>query len=169
MFATQRYGEYYGSLPTITSEYSHPQDAQHNIGQPVPGFQLLTTEGQVLRLSDFQGSPIIVAFVKTWGRLCQSQLPALTRLSRESGMPILAICSGEESCAIEDFVNEHGITFPVLHDPDSEVKRQYEVTCLPMTFCIDQERRIAGFHRGEVDEAILSHWLANVSPVGALL
>ena len=139
------------------------------MGYLAPDFQLPTTDGQVFRLSDFQDYRLILAFCATWGRLCQSQLPALARLARESGVMVLAICSGEAPHVVEDFVSEHDIPFPVLIDFGGEVKRLYEVTCLPMTFYIDQEGRVADFHRGEIDETILSHWLASVSPVGALL
>lgn len=134
-----------------------------------PDFQLPTTDGQVLRLSAFQGDQLILAFFATWGRLCQAQLPALARITRESGMMVLAICSGEAPHIVEDFVGEHDIPFPVLIDFGGKVKRLYEVTCLPMTFYIDQEGQVADFHRGEIDETILSRWLASVSPVGALL
>jgi len=129
-------------------------------------FQLPTADGQHVRLSDYRGFKVVLAFGATWGRLCQAQLPVLARLSRESNVIVLVICSGETLHSIDAFVNEHNVPFPVLNDYSNEVKRQYSVTCLPTTLYVDEQGRIVGTHRGEIDEDILNCWLANVSPVG---
>jgi peroxiredoxin len=178
MLANRRNNENHSNLLSITSEYarhdmqsfleapSHTPDRLHSTAHLASGFSLPSTDGQLLRLSDYRGSRVILAFCATWGRLCQSQLPTLARLARESGVVVLAIFSGEAPHAVEDYVTEHDITFPVLNDADSEIKRRYDVTCLPMTFYIDEQGHVADFHRGEVDEDTLNHWLASVSPVG---
>jgi peroxiredoxin len=180
MFANYRHTKIDSQSFSITSEYSkqkiqsvlgaagQTRKSLHSTTPLAPDFQLTSTDGQSVRLSDFRGVRVILAFSATWGRLCQSQLPALTRLDRKDGVRVLAICSGEAPNIVEDFVSEHNIPFPVLSDCDGKVKQQYQVTCLPMTFCIDEQGRIAGMYRGEVDEATLNHWLAGVSSVAAL-
>jgi peroxiredoxin len=39
-------------------------------------------------------------------------------------------------------VEDHGLTFPIVHDPDSRIQSAYPYVGLPMTFVIDREGRI---------------------------
>jgi peroxiredoxin len=121
-----------------------------------PDFSLPAADGQRVRLSDLRGSRVIVAFCATWGRLSRAQLPALTRLSRERGVIVLAVFCGEPPHVVTDFAAEHAIDFPALSDGSGKVKRRYGVTCLPTTFTIDEQGRIVHMHRGELDDGALA-------------
>jgi len=53
--------------------------------------------------------------------------------------------------AVERFVHDHGITFPVLPDPDLMIADRYAVTGYPETFIIDRNGRILAHELGPRD------------------
>jgi peroxiredoxin len=132
------------------------RDGLHSHAHLAPDFSLPAAGGQHIRLSDLRGSQVIVAFCATWGRLSRAQLPALTRLSREHDVIVLAVFCGEPLPVVADFAAGRALDFPALSDGSGEVKRRYGVTCLPTTFIIDERGRIVHVHRGEMDDGTLA-------------
>ncbi len=62
----------------------------------------------------------------------------------------------------EEFIDEYGLTYPMLKDKDGEGLEQFGVAQYPETFAIDRQGRIAAAMRGPVDE----EWMrANVAPL----
>lgn len=52
---------------------------------------------------------------------------------------------------VERFVQDHGLTFPVLPDPDLLISDRYAVTGYPETFIIDRNGRILAHELGPRD------------------
>ena len=99
-------------------------------GKKAPAFTLKDQHGDTHRLSDYAGHSVILYFYPkddTPGctrESCdfQASLPALTtRKAAVLGMSIL----DEKSKA--KFAVKHGLTFPLLADPDHEVAEKYGV------------------------------------------
>jgi peroxiredoxin len=132
------------------------RDSLHSHAHLAPDFSLPAAGGQHIRLSDFRGCRVMLVFGVTWGRLCRAQLPALTRLSREHDVIVLAVFCGEPLHIVADFAAGHALDFPALSDGSGEVKRRYGVTCLPTTFIIDEQGRMVHMHRGEMDDGALA-------------
>ena len=55
------------------------------VGKPAPDFELRSLDGEVYRLSDFRGQPVMVNFWATWCQPCLAEHPLITQMS-ESGM-----------------------------------------------------------------------------------
>ena len=60
---------------------------------------------------------------------------------REEGMVLLAVNSTDQDSisAVESFVDEYGLTFPILLDVEGLVSRLYQLQALPSTFFIDRQ------------------------------
>ena len=70
-------------------------------------------------------------------------MEALYRRFRERDFMMLAVSQDESgSTAVLPFVEQLGLSFPVLVDPDGKVSRQYGVTGYPETFVIDRKGRV---------------------------
>ena len=54
------------------------------------------------------------------------------------------------------FVERHGVTFPVVQDPDNTVAGQYNVIGLPSSYFVNQEGEIFGFQAGTVTRNLLN-------------
>ena len=99
-------------------------------GKKAPAFTLKDQHGQAHRLSDYAGTPVILYFYPkddTPGctqETCdfEARLPAL---GKKKAVVLGVSILDEKSKA--KFANKHGITFPLLADPDHEVAEKYGV------------------------------------------
>lgn len=110
-------------------------------GRAAPDFSLATSDGTTYNLNDLRGQPVIVNFWATWCPPCLEEMPALQEVYdayRDEGLIVLAINQDEPADRIDRFAQEHGLTFPLLLDPDYNVTDRYQVGLLPSTFFIDR-------------------------------
>ena len=111
------------------------------IGDLAPDFQLQSTEGHYITLSDLRGSPVILNFWASWCSPCCYEMPFLQQIYEEwqnEGIIILAINSSESQSTIMGFMEDNGFSFPVLMD-DGAVSLYYNIVGIPTTFFIDKD------------------------------
>ena len=111
-----------------------------------PEFVLPSLDGRTVRLSGHQGKVILLNFWATWCPPCRAEMPSMERLYqayRDRGLVILAISSDRMGrSVVEPYVQERGLTFPVLLDPGAEVFSQYGVRGLPTSYLLDRQGRV---------------------------
>lgn len=124
---------------TLASQGTPP--VATNEREPAPDFRLTTLDGQTVTLSDLQGRWVLINFWATWCSPCREELPYLQTLAATHAdqLTILGINMRESETAIEPFVAELGLTFPILLQPDDNTLLNYGVRGLPLTFLIDPE------------------------------
>jgi thiol-disulfide isomerase/thioredoxin len=94
-------------------------------GAVAPEFILPGLSGTPARLADHRGEVVLLNFWATWCPPCRAEMPSMEKLYqayRDRGLVILAI-SGDRAgrSVVESFVQERGVTFPILLDPDGAV------------------------------------------------
>lgn len=77
---------------------------------------------------------------------------------RDRGLEIVAVAvddrpgtrhpDGSIQGIVSEFVEQYGLTFPIVVDPTGGTERLYGVSGLPTTFLIDREGRIRARHVG---------------------
>ena len=126
--------------------YYQQQHAAGHAGFPAPDFSLRDLEGHFHRLSDLRGKVVFLNLWATWCPPCRMEMPSMERLFRhlrERGFVLLAVSQDEGGkAAVEPFVRDLGLTFPVLVDPEHQVGDRYQVWGYPESFIIDREGRI---------------------------
>ncbi len=128
-----------------------------------PDFTLNQLNGQPLSLSDFRGKPAIINFWATWCPPCRSELPALQAAynARSNEIGFVAVDVKENAETVSAFVNELGLTFPVVVDSDGSVSDvSYQVRGLPTTLFVDANGVVAARHVGPLDESAIENYLA---------
>ncbi len=126
-----------------------------------PPFELATLEGEVHRLEDFRGAPLIVDFWATWCAPCVGQIPVLNRALEEygpEGVRLVGISVDHEGPdVVAAFAEEQGIAYPILLG-DEALAQRYGALGFPALFVIDGEGRIDSVHFGVVswDELVES-------------
>lgn len=120
-------------------------------------FTLPTSTGLELTLSDFQGQPVILNFWASWCGPCLAELPLLERtaIQYRGRVAILGVNNGETLRVVQNFANEHALSFPLLLDDNYLVGDQYLVTALPTTVFIDENGIIQEMFTGILNEGIL--------------
>jgi cytochrome c biogenesis protein CcmG/thiol:disulfide interchange protein DsbE len=112
-------------------------------GFPAPNFALPDLAGRVHRLSDTHGKVVFLNVWATWCPPCRMEMPSMEQLYRRlKGQDFVMLAVSEDaegSDPVRAMVEEAGLTFPVLLDPQGEVSPRYGVTGYPETFIIDRQ------------------------------
>ena len=128
---------------------------------PMPDFTVYDLEGNKLKLSDFQGKPVILNFWATWCGYCKMEMPDFQEKFEKYGEDIhflmVNMTDGVQETIdkASSYVEEEGFTFPVYYDVDLEAARAYQVSSLPITFFVDAEGNHVAYRRGAVNAELL--------------
>jgi peroxiredoxin len=112
-----------------------------------PDFSLTTLEGESITLSDLRGQAVIVNVWASWCGPCRAEMPALEVIHQEfesSGLFLLAVNATDQDDINQAaaFVDELGLTFPILIDEEGKMGRLYQVSAMPSTFFINPDGTI---------------------------
>ena len=115
-------------------------------GVLAPDFELLDTDGNRHRLSDYRGRPVIINFWATWCPPCREEIPSMNRAWQrlvEEDVAMLAINMGEDEDTIFIFTADYPADFPILLDRSGEVIAEWPVKGLPTTFVVAPDGTLA--------------------------
>ena len=132
------------------------------VGVAAPEFQLNSTPDQKVKLSDFRGNPVVLAFYPAdWSPVCGDQMALYNEMLsefQEFGAELLGISVDGTWCHAA-FARDRKLHFPLLADfePKGAVARLYGVYRE-----VDGTTERALF---VINEAGVIHW-SYVSPVG---
>jgi cytochrome c biogenesis protein CcmG, thiol:disulfide interchange protein DsbE len=116
-------------------------------------------------LADYRGKVVVLNFWASWCEPCKAESPLLQRWHRRmvrSGGTVLGVDMLDLTTRAEEFIDEYGLTYPMLKDREGEGMELFGVIAYPETFVIDRAGRIAAAERGPVDE----EWMRrNVAPL----
>jgi len=109
-----------------------------------PDFELKTPAGETIRLSDLRGQAVLVNLWATWCPPCRAEMQTIEKVYKEykdQGFTVLAInmTYQDEPRAVVPFVNEQGLSFPILLDETGEMANAYQLRSLPSSFFIDRK------------------------------
>ena len=114
---------------------------------PAPALSFTTRAGEAKRLSDFQGSVVLVNLWATWCVPCVAEMPALDRLQQKLGahLTILALSEDRNSQVVEPFLGKLGIkALAVYLDPKAQASVELGAQGLPTTYLIGRDGAIIG-------------------------
>lgn len=131
------------------------------IGVEAPDFVLeMAGTGEHVRLSDFRGQTVILNFWATWCVPCRTEMPDLQAAYEDDDVLVLAVNQQESDAAVERFVDEFDLSFPVILDREGSVRAHYNVIGLPATFFIDPDGVVRARNFGPVFGDILPEGIA---------
>jgi peroxiredoxin len=133
-----------------------------DIGNTAPDLALEDLRGEMVRLSDYGGQPVMINFWAVWCGYCRIELPEMQSMYetyQDRGFTILAVDVKEDASDVADFVQELGLTFPILLDTQGEGTRSYRVRGLPTSYFVNQDGVIIGKQVGPVDEGWIEYHL----------
>ncbi len=118
-------------------------------------FTLPDVQGNLVRLSDLRGQPVLINIWATWCSPCRAEMPSINALYQDyqaKGLAIVAIATDQEGKPIvAPFLQAYRLTFPVLLDPQNMLGAQLQVAGLPTSYLLDKRGRIVGFESGARD------------------
>ena len=136
--------------------------AMLELGTQAPDFELPDTDGNVVSLADFEGSPaLLIIFMCNNCPFVKHILESLVEMVRhfqEKGVDVVGINSNDVDNYPEDApnmmaetANRKGFTFPYLYDETQGVAKAYHAACTPDFFIFDKARKL--IYRGQMDDS----------------
>lgn len=113
-----------------------------NVGDMAPDFKLNQLQGEPIQLSKLRGKFVLIMFCPPSYAIIDDNIEPTWNAIGKDHLQILVISTdtaGEERT--RESAIEHGVTFPILLDPDHIVVRQF-ATHYPTTFLVDRSGKV---------------------------
>lgn len=133
---------------------------------------LVDQDGTEHRLSDYRGKTVFLNFFATWCGPCQREIPDIEALYRDRGenageVVVLGVANPKTSehpqnsdvgvDEVEAFIDEYGITYPVLMDTMGQLFSSFGVSSFPTTFMIDKDGYVFGYAAGMLTADVMDN------------
>jgi len=113
----------------------------NEIDQPAPELTLFDLDGNEVSLSDFVGQVVLLNNWATWCPPCRQEMPefkAYYEKYEDKGFQIVAIEAGQPEAEVRAFVEEQGLEFVILLDPENQSLITFQNNTLPNSWVIDK-------------------------------
>lgn len=128
------------------------QTAQTAQSEKAPDFALQDYGGNIVRLADFSGKPLVINSWAAWCPFCREELPDFARAQKEFGdkVVIIAIDRAESLGVAKGYTDRQGTTNQLvfLLDPSDSFYKSIGGFSMPETIFVDPEKNIVIHKRG---------------------
>ena len=148
-----------------TSDGSGSAGANDADVQPAPlaDLKLVDQNGEEHSLDEYRGKTVFLNFWATWCGPCQREIPDIEALYKDRGenegdLVVLGVANPKTDShpnnsdvsvdEVKAFIDEQGITYPVLMDTEGALFGAYRIMSFPTTFMIDKDGNVYGYLSG---------------------
>jgi peroxiredoxin len=133
------------------------------LGEPLADLRGATLDGDTLSIHGFRGSPVLVNLWATWCLPCRTETPFLQSVyerHRDQGLRVVGVSvdAGAARAQVEEFIQEAGVEYDILLDPEGRSLDLYSALGLPATYILDPEGIIRFLRLGPVQEEDPQFW-----------
>ncbi len=141
---------------TTTEQGSISDTVQY---QKYKDIKIFDKDGKEVKLSDFEGKPVILNFWATWCGYCVQEMPDFEAAFKEHGDDIqfMIINTDDGIGNGEKFIADKGYTFPTYYDLEYNAAITYGISGIPRTIAIDKDGNIRYNRAGMVDAEALEN------------
>ncbi|MEF9876308.1 redoxin domain-containing protein [Gordonibacter sp.] len=148
---------------------------------PLADLVLVDQDGVQRKLSDYRGKTVFLNFFATWCGPCKTEIPDIEALFRDRGqnegeVVVLGVANPKtpdhpsnadvSEGEVKAFIDQYGMTYPVLMDTSGQLFAAYGVSAFPTTFMIDKQGNVFGYVSGmltaDVMNSIVDQTIAGV-------
>lgn len=113
-----------------------------------------TLNGEVIDLGELRGRVVWVNFWTTSCVPCRTEMPAMQKVAdryADEGLTIVGVDVGEGTDSVQEFVDELGVTYPIVMDFDSTIFSRYSpLFGVPRHYFVGRDGKIVVARIGEL-------------------
>jgi len=100
------------------------------IGQQVPDFSLVTTDGKTVKMVDLKGKVVMLQFTASWCSVCRKEMPHIEsdiwkKYKDNPNFALYGIDLDEPKDVVEKFAKQIPVTYPLALDPKGGIFYQF--------------------------------------------
>lgn len=128
-------------------------------------FEVVDSEGNKVKLSDFFGKPIVVNFWATWCMPCKEELPefeeAYKKYNQNIEFLMVNLTDGYNDTvdSAKKFIKENNYDFPLYFDTEYSASNTYKIYSIPQTLFIDKDGNILQSYKGMISNKTLEKYI----------
>ncbi len=130
------------------------------IGKTAPDFTLTTLDHRDrVHLAGLKGQVVVINFWASWCAECHVEDPELAAAwsrYRDRQVVFLGVSFQDATATALAYAQSHGLSWPLLADPDSTTGLAYGISGVPETIFIGADGRVASKQVGPVDYGMLT-------------
>jgi cytochrome c biogenesis protein CcmG, thiol:disulfide interchange protein DsbE len=132
------------------------------VGHPAASFTILTWNGrvgQLLKLSDFAGRPVVVNFFGSWCAQCGEEQPVLDaawQKYQSRGVQFIGVAFRDEQVPGTAYLQQQKVTYPCGPNPTDTAVVDYGVTGAPETAFVNSRSIVVSKFIGPIDDGSLA-------------
>ncbi|MBV4474445.1 MULTISPECIES: TlpA family protein disulfide reductase [Pseudomonas] len=132
-------------------------------GTRLPDITLRNAAGETVKLSDYQGGPLVINLWATWCPPCRREMPVLENAQQQRpDLTFLFVNQAESMQSVATFLETQGLSLSnVLFDRSGRLGQAVGSMALPTTLFYSPDGRLLGSHLGELSNASLARALEN--------
>lgn len=120
------------------------------MGQEAPDFTVESIDGKPVRLSEYRGKVVFLAFWASWCPRCMEELAFLQGLYTGFSKDLVVLAVNQETqnlsethvAKLREEISTLGIQFPVLLDKSLAIWKAYCINALPTSVILDREGKV---------------------------
>ena len=131
-------------------------------------FTIQDWEGNMVKLSDFFGKPIVLNFWASWCPPCKAELPDFDDACKKYDGEVVFLMVNMTDNQMEtvevakDFIKTYGYDFPVYFDVSYEAAMVYGVRSIPQTYFINAEGEAVATATGMISASQLEQGIGMI-------
>jgi len=99
-------------------------------------------DGKPYLLAGKPPQPVLVHFWATWCPICRTEQGSIAALAQDNPNVITVAMQSGSSAAVQQFLHEQSVNFPVVNDQDNRISAAWGVHAVPASFIVDREGKI---------------------------
>lgn len=118
---------------------------------PAPDFTLKSSTGQNVRLAEQRGQVVMLNFWASWCGPCRQEMPLLDGIAKKygkMGFVLYGINVEEDNTDAKKMLQDLGVSFTILFDPESKLSSLYSVDAMPTSVIIDKKGMVRYVDKG---------------------
>ena len=138
-------------------------------GTRLPDISLRNADGETVKLTDYQGGPLVINLWATWCPPCRREMPVLEEAQRQRpDLTFLFVNQAESMQSVSTFLATQGLSLDnVLFDGSGRLGQAVGSMALPTTLFYSANGSLLASHLGELSEASLARALENFETPGS--